>query len=169
MNSLLNILGTSSPVLAIILIVLIVLVLVLLGMCVTLMVKQNRMQKKLAKFTVGKNGASLEADIIALIEETKLIKATADKNRKDVSVLFKRMEGTFQKLGLVKYDAFQQMGGKLSFSLALLDENDNGFIINSVHSTEGCYSYTKEINAGICSLTLGKEEEQALAIAMGKK
>ena len=79
------------------------------------------------------------------------------------------MEGTFQKLGLVKYDAFQQMGGKLSFSLALLDENDNGFIINSVHSTEGCYSYTKEINAGVCSLTLGKEEEQALAIAIGKK
>ena len=133
------------------------------------MVKLNRMQRKLAKFTVGKNGASLEADIIALIEETKMIKATADKNRKDVSVLFKRMEGTFQKLGLVKYDAFQQMGGKLSFSLALLDENDNGFIINSVHSTEGCYSYTKEINAGVCSLTLGKEEEQALAIAIGKK
>lgn len=133
------------------------------------MVKLNRMQRKLAKFTVGKDGASLEADIIALIEETKMIKATADKNRKDVSVLFKRMEGTFQKLGLVKYDAFQQMGGKLSFSLALLDENDNGFIINSVHSTEGCYSYTKEINAGVCSLTLGKEEEQALAIAIGKK
>lgn len=169
MNSLLNILGTSSPVLAIILIVLIIFILVLLGMCITLMVKLNRMQRKLAKFTVGKNGASLEADIIALIEETKMIKATADKNRKDVSVLFKRMEGTFQKLGLVKYDAFQQMGGKLSFSLALLDENDNGFIINSVHSTEGCYSYTKEINAGVCSLTLGKEEEQALAIAIGKK
>ena len=169
MNSLLNILGTSSPVLAIILIVLIIFILVLLGMCITLMVKLNRMQRKLAKFTVGKDGASLEADIIALIEETKMIKATADKNRKDVSVLFKRMEGTFQKLGLVKYDAFQQMGGKLSFSLALLDENDNGFIINSVHSTEGCYSYTKEINAGVCSLTLGKEEEQALAIAIGKK
>lgn len=169
MNSLLNLLGTSSPVLAIIIIVLIVFVLVLLGICVTLTVKLNRMTRKLAKFTVGKNGASLEAEIIALIEETKLIKATTDKNRKDVNTLFKRMEGTFQKLGLVKYDAFQQMGGKLSFSLALLDENNNGFIINSVHSTEGCYSYTKEINAGVCSLTLGKEEEQALAIAIEKK
>ena len=169
MNSLLDMLGISSPVLAIIIIVLIVFVLVLLGICITQMVKLSRMEKKLAKFTVGKNGASLESDIIALIEETKFIRATADKNKKDVGILFKRMEGTFQKLGLVKYDAFQQMGGKLSFSLALLDENDNGFIINSVHSTEGCYSYTKEINAGVSSLTLGKEEEQALAIAMWKK
>ncbi len=169
MNSLLEVLGISSPVLAIIIIVLIIFVLVLLGMCIAQMVKLNRMEKKLAKFTVGKNGASLESDIIALIEETKFIKAVTDKNKKDVGILFKRMEGTFQKLGLVKYDAFQQMGGKLSFSLALLDENDNGFIINSVHSTEGCYSYTKEINGGVCSLVLGKEEEQALAIAMGKK
>ena len=71
-------------------------------------------------------------------------------------------------MGLVKYDAFQQMGGQLSFSLALLDENDNGFIINSVHSAEGCYSYTKEIKNGVCSLTLGDEEKKALDIAMAK-
>ena len=44
------------------------------------------------------------------------------------------MESAYQKMGLVKYDAFNQMGGQLSFSLALLDENNNGFIINSVHS-----------------------------------
>ncbi|MCR5753823.1 MAG: DUF4446 family protein, partial [Acetatifactor sp.] len=72
-------------------------------------------------------------------------------------------------LGIVKYDAFQQMGGQLSFSLALLDENDNGFIINSVHSTEGCYSYTKEIRHGKSEISLGKEEEQALSIAMGEE
>ena len=71
-------------------------------------------------------------------------------------------------MGLVKYEAFNQMGGQLSFSLALLDENNNGFIINSVHSTEGCYSYTKEIKNGSCSISLGKEEEEALSIAMGE-
>ena len=71
-------------------------------------------------------------------------------------------------MGLVKYDAFRQMGGQLSFSLALLDENHNGFIINSVHSTEGCYSYTKEIKNGECKISLGQEEAEALAIAMGE-
>ena len=48
----------------------------------------------------------------------------------------------------------------------LLDENDNGFILNSVHSTEGCYSYTKEIKNGLCDISLGEEEKQALDIAM---
>ena len=79
------------------------------------------------------------------------------------------MEGTFQKIGLVKYDAFQQMGGQLSFSIALLDQRNNGFILNSVHSTDGCYSYTKEIKNGECALSLGKEEEEALQIALDKE
>lgn len=60
------------------------------------------------------------------------------------------------------------MGGKLSFSLALLDENNNGFILNSVHSTEGCYTYTKEIKNGECAISLGEEEQQALDMAIGK-
>ena len=76
------------------------------------------------------------------------------------------MESTFQKIGIIKYDAFNQMGGKLSFCLALLDENNNGFILNSVHSAEGCYSYTKEIINGESSISLGEEEKQALLKAM---
>ena len=91
------------------------------------------------------------------------------KHRKDINNLYKKHESAFQKMGLVKYDAFHQMGGQLSFSLALLDENNNGFIINSVHSTDGCYSYTKRITAGECKLALGKEEEEALSRAMEKK
>ena len=71
-------------------------------------------------------------------------------------------------MGLVRYDAFNQMGGQLSYSLALLDENNNGFIINSVHSTEGCYSYSKEIRNGDNNISLSAEESEALAIAKGK-
>ena len=77
------------------------------------------------------------------------------------------MESAFQKIGLVKYNAFREMGGELSFSMVLLDEKDNGFILNSVHSTEGCYSYTKEVKNGKCNITLGEEEKQALDMAMG--
>ena len=61
------------------------------------------------------------------------------------------------------------MGGKLSFSLALLDENNNGFVLNSVHSADGCYSYTKEITNGECAISLGEEEKQALEMAMEKQ
>lgn len=117
---------------------------------------------------MGGDAKSLEQDIIGLIEDNKFLKNTTEKNKKDIRVLYRNMESAYQKMGLVKYDAFNQMGGQLSFSLALLDENNNGFIINSVHSTEGCYSYTKEIKNGSCSISLGKEEEEALSIAMGE-
>ena len=58
------------------------------------------------------------------------------------------------------------MGGMLSFSLALLNDQNNGFIINSVHSSDGCYSYTKEIKDGISEISLGEEEKKALDIAL---
>ena len=115
----------------------------------------------------GKNAKSLEAEIVALFEDNKFIKNTVDKNKKDIRTLYKRMESAFQKIGIIKYDAFGQMGGNLSFSLALLDENNNGFIINSVHSAEGCYSYTKQIIEGKCDIALGEEEKQALNMAIG--
>ena len=114
----------------------------------------------------GKNAKSLEKDIMGLYEDNKLIKTSMEKNRKDIENLYRKLAGSFQKMGLVKYDAFNQMGGQLSFSLALLDENDNGFIINSVHSAEGCYSYTKEIKNGLCDISLGDEEKKALDMAM---
>ena len=116
----------------------------------------------------GRDGASLEKNIYALYEDNKMLKEHMMKHRKDINNLYKKHESAFQKMGLVKYDAFHQMGGQLSFSLALLDENNNGFIINSVHSSEGCYSYTKEIKLGQCAIDLGAEEAEALSIAMGE-
>lgn len=127
----------------------------------------NRMKKTYSKFMKGKNAKSLESEIIGLFEDNKFIKASVEKNKKDIRTLYRNMESTLQKVGIIKYDAFQQMGGSLSFCLCLLDENNNGFILNSVHSTEGCYSYTKEIIEGKCKIDLGKEEEEALKMAMG--
>lgn len=67
---------------------------------------------------------------------------------------------------MVKYDAFNEMGGKLSFSLALLDQKNDGFIINAMHSREGCYTYIKEIIDGNSVIVLAEEEKEALNIAM---
>ena len=142
------------------------LIFILIIIVIIQMVKLGKISKRYKKFMSGKNAKSLESDIEGIFEENKFIKASTEKNRKDIQALYRKFEGAFQKVGIVKYDAFSQMGGQLSFSLALLDENDNGFILNSVHSTEGCYSYTKEIKKGICEISLGDEEKQALDIAM---
>lgn len=145
-----------------------VIMLVVIILLIVQIKKVNRLKRRLDSFLLGKDGMSLEQDIIGLCEDNKFLKNSADKNKKDIRNLYKQIETAYQKMGLVKYDAFNQMGGQLSFSLALLDENDNGFILNSVHSTEGCYSYTKEIKNGVSAISLGAEEAEALAIAMGE-
>ena len=103
---------------------------------------------------------------MALFEENKTISEENEKNRKEIKDLQRQIQYCYQKIGLVKYDAFNQMGGKLSFCLVLLNEKNNGFLLNSVHSSDGCYSYTKEITKGECELSLGEEEQKALDMAM---
>ena len=148
--------------------VMLVLLLVVLILLVVQIRKTSQLKARLDKFTFGKNAMSLEDDIAALFEDNHYLKNSVETNRKDIRAIYKQLEKAFQKVGLVKYDAFNQMGGQLSFCLALLDENNNGFIMNSVHSTEGCYCYTKEIVNGESKLDLGKEEEKALMIAIGE-
>ena len=145
-----------------------VLILILGIMIIVQLVKFDKLSKRYKKFMGGKNAKSLEKDIVGLYEDNKFLKTSMEKNKKDIQTLYRKFGRAFQKVGIVKYDAFSQMGGQLSFSLALLDENDNGFILNSVHSTEGCYSYTKEIKQGECSISLSEEEVKALELAMGE-
>ncbi len=148
--------------------VVILLLLIVLILLIVQIKKAGKLSKRLDRLTTGKDGKSLEEDIATLFEDNHFLKNQVDTNRKDIRSLFKNLESAYQKMGMVKYDAFNQMGGQLSFCLAMLDENNNGFILNSVHSTEGCYSYTKEIKNGESTLDLGKEEAEALALAIGE-
>ena len=168
-SALLDGIGLGGIDIAYILIGMLVMILVLLILIIVQMVQASKLKKRLNRFLMGNDGMSMEQDIISLIEDNKFLKIDADKNKKEMRELRRKFEHSYQKMGLVKYDAFQQMGGQLSFSLCLLDNNNNGFIINSVHSAEGCYSYTKEIKAGESNLLLGEEEKEALENAMSQK
>lgn len=141
---------------------------ILFIMNIVLMVKIKKLKKKHEKFMQGKNAKSLEDKIVKLFEKCDAIENVSHKNKKDIQVLYKKIEQGFQKIGIVKYDAFNEMGGKLSYCITLLNEHNNGFIINSVHSPEGCYSYTKEIENGKCDIDLGEEELKALNMAIGE-
>ena len=144
----------------------ILLLLIFLILLIVQIRKTSKLKKRLDKFLTGKDGTSLEQDIAGLYEDNKFLKANTEKNKKDIRTLYKNMESAYQKMGLVKYDAFNQMGGQLSFSLALLDENNNGFIINAMHTREGCYTYIKEIIDGNSVIVLSEEEQEALKRAM---
>ena len=149
-------------------IALMVLVLILIIIMIVHTVQMKKLKKNYRIFMEGKDAKTLEDTLIKRLDQVDNLIEANEKNADNIDKIFHDMKFTFQKVGLVKYDAFHQMGGQLSFSLAILDENNNGFIINSVHSTEGCYSYTKEIKEGKSSISLGTEEAEALSIALGE-
>ena len=141
--------------------------LLLLILLIINMVQTSKLKKKYNSFMVGKDAKSLEDNLIKRINQVEEVLVSEKKNEENIEKLFRSMKVTFQKVGMVKYDAFNEMGGKLSFSLALLDQKNDGFIINAVHSREGCYTYIKEIIDGNSVLVLAEEEKEALNIAMG--
>lgn len=166
-SNFLNQIGLGNIDIAYILIALLAMILLLFIVVIILMVRMSKLNKRLSRFMKGKDAQSLEKEIVGLYEDNKFLKNMVDSNKKDIRQLYKQLAKAFQKVGIVKYDAYQQMGGLLSFSLALLDEDNNGLILNSVHSTEGCYTYTKEVRRGECSIELSNEEKVALEQAMG--
>lgn len=149
-------------IMAIIMVILFILLLVNMG-------KTNGLRKRYEAFMQGKNAESLEETLTTRIQQIDQLLVSEKKNRQDIERILDTLLHTFQKVGMVKYDAFHEMGGKLSFSLALLDERDNGFIINAMHSREGCYTYIKEILSGNSIIVLADEEKEALNIALGKQ
>ena len=162
-NSVLGSMGISDP--GILIIIMLVLIIVLAVMLVFLLIRYNRLETSYQMFMKGKKAESLEEEIGALFDDISGLKAQADKNKKDIRKIIENLRETYQRVGIVKYDAFKEMGGKLSFSVALLNDNETGFIINSIHSSEGCYVYTKEIVNGECAISLGDEEKKALTLA----
>lgn len=150
----------------IILIAMFVLIIILFFIAIRTNMKYNRLKASYTTFMRGKNGKTLEDSIFEKFSELDNMVDTVQKNRKDIRELNKNVRANYQKVGIVKYDAFNEMGGKLSFALAMLDGNNTGFVINSMHSREGCYTYIKEIIDGKSYIPLGAEEQKALNQAM---
>lgn len=142
---------------------------IMLIMIIVLIVKQSKLKKKYNAFMEGSDAKSLEKVVTERFNEVESIKG-------NIQDIINRLDGvdefllsTYNKMSLIKYDAFREMGGNLSFAVALLTEQNNGFIINAMHSSrEGCYIYAKEIKNGQCEMILADEEKQALDEAMRK-
>lgn len=144
-------------------------IIALLVICIGLLVyiisvnkKLNKLNEKYKFFMSGKDGKTLENVIEKRFSQVdELIRCDKETNVK-IDEINDNLLSTFQKIGIVKYDAFNEMGGKLSFALALLNKENTGFVINAMHSREGCYTYIKEIIKGESYILLGEEEKEAV-------
>lgn len=128
--------------------------------------KYNRLKSSYASFMKGKDGKNLEESIIERFAELEEVAETAKENKENIDEIKKAIKTHYQKIGIVKYDAFHEMGGNLSFVLTMLDENNNGWTLNAMHSREGCYTYIKEIVKGQSYIELAEEESESLERAI---
>ena len=136
---------------------------ILLIFTIILLVKLSKLKKKYYGFMQGQDGKSLEDAVMVKFKEIDTIKEILKKYQIHFNKTDETLKTVYQKMGIVKYDAFKEMGGNLSFALALLNQENNGFIINSMHSSrEGCYTYIKEIINGESFVVLAEEEQKAL-------
>lgn len=136
---------------------------ILLILLIIQFVQFGKLNKKYKKFMKGANGENLENQFIKRFSELDNLKIESIETRKKLEKTCDNLQIAYQKIGIVKYDAFKEMGGKLSFALAILNNNNNGYIINSMHSSrEGCYTYIKEIIKGESFVVLAEEEKLAL-------
>ena len=118
----------------------------------------------------GNNGESLEEIILNKLAQIDQLSSDMTVVNEQLATIKETLLTSYQKMSIVKYDAFKEMGGKLSFVLALLDEQNSGFVINAMHSSrEGCYTYAKEIIHGESFVMLSNEEKQAIEEAMNRK
>ena len=150
----------------ILILVMLVLIVILFCWIISIHMKYNRLKYSYNVFMRGKDAKSMEESIFERFDELEELTALVMKNRGAIRKINENMLSNFQKVGILKYDAFNEMGGKLSFVLTLLDGNNSGYIINSMHSREGCYNYIKEIVKGESYIELSEEETESLERAI---
>ena len=143
---------------------------ILVIMCIVLLCKTHSLKKKYKVFMSGSTMESMEDEIKKRFSEINELQVLNKNMNNKLSQLDETLKSVYQKVGVIKYDAFSEMGGKLSFVLALLNEENDGFILNSMHSSrEGCYTYIKEIIKGESYVVLSDEEKDALKQAIESK
>ena len=130
--------------------------------------KLKNLRRRVDTLTRGKDTESMEDIILNFFERIENLENEEKSTKSDIGEIKDNLKIAYQKTGLVKYDAFREMSGALSYSLALLDQENNGVLISSMYSREGCYSYAKDIVKGESKINLSEEEAEALKQAVAK-
>ncbi len=154
---------------------------------ICLIVSLSKVKKRLKKFLPSDKNMDIENMLVTynknvkevLLKEQEILDKI-ENNRQSLSndiestnkliyLTNEKLKNAVQKVSIVRYNPFDEVGGDLCYAIALLDEYNNGIVINSIYSREACYSYAKEIiNGESPKHKLAKEEIEALNIAMNK-
>ena len=153
-------------------IVVIFLIVIIIGLIVFIMklqLQMDRLNRKYRMFMKGSDGQSLEKLIQRKLNQLDKVQEVNEDHGNLLRQVKSIQDKTMNKYGVVKYDAFDDVGGKLSFAFAMLNKEDTGVVLNAVHSRDNCFLYIKEIMKGESYIMLSEEEIEALRIAKGSR
>ena len=137
--------------------------LVIIAVVLTFSLRQlHYITRKYQALISGKKGKDLEGVILTRFKEMDKVKSNAKRVTREHRSFKAHLDSCYNKIGLVKFDAFNDMSGQLSFSLALLNAEDSGVVLSTIHTKQGCYTYAKEIIKGESYIVLSEEEKEAL-------
>ena len=144
-----------------------IILLILIIMCIFKLLKINREYTIFMK-KIG-NGKDLEKYLKEYLKDVEEIK----KDNSEIKAYYTKLDydvnSCIQKIGLVRYNAFKDVGSNLSFAIALLDNNDNGVVLNGLYGSESSNIYAKPIKNGESTYQLSNEEKYAIEIAEQNK
>ena len=145
-----------------------VITLISIILLIVILCKLKKLRRRVDALTRGKDTESMEDIMLNFFERIESLENHGKNVDGDIKAMKNTLKKTYQKKGLVKYDAFREMSGALSYSLALLDQKNDGILISSMYSREGCYTYAKDVVNGECKINLSEEETEALKQAVAK-
>jgi len=128
--------------------------------------KVNRLTKKYKYFMTGEDGKSIELKLSTEVRELREMLSSSENMLHQQELLATMQLQSYQKTGLVRYDAFDDTGDKLSFSLCVLDGKNDGFILSSLAGHETCRIYAKKVINGQCREALSTEEAESIRQAL---
>jgi hypothetical protein len=140
--------------------------LLLLVVILLLVRRTSRLDRRLRGLTRGEDGRSLEAILDAHLDRVDAVARELDELAARSAVLESTQRRAVQRVGLVRFNPFEDTGGNQSFALAMLDAHGDGLIVSSLHARSLTRVYGKAVNGGKAEAALSEEEAAALRAAL---
>lgn len=132
-------------------------------------IELNRIEKRYKKLMKGSAGKNLEDMIFEYNDKVEKSLSTAKHIEELYSNVDGRLRRCIQKVSVIRYRAFEDVGSDLSYSIALLDDLNNGLVITGIYGRSESTSFTKPIENGISKYDLSEEEKLAIKNAINSK
>ena len=133
------------------------------------LIRIGKLKKRLNAFLKDTGAADLEGVIAKLHERTETLRAVSEHFERRIGALETKTESMKGNIGMLRYNPFDDRGGSdLSFSLAILDDRENGVVVSSLHSRDESRVYAKPLEAGASAYPLTPEEKEAIILAKRK-